>query len=215
VKILVIAKSPVVGAVKTRLCPPCTHEEAAALALAALQDTLATVASVPRARPILVLDGPQGPWVPDGFEVFPQRGSGLAERLAAAFEDAGAPAFLVGMDTPQLTPPLISAAVERLGAPGIDAVLGLALDGGWWGIGLRSDDPRVFEAVPMSTRRTGAAQLARLRELGLVTDETLPVLRDVDGYEDAVAVADEAPHTRFAAAVAALALGVSADEVAR
>ncbi len=214
-KILVIAKSPVAGSVKTRLCPPCTPGEAAALALAALQDTLETVAAVPKVHPILVLDGPRGPWVPDGFEIIPQRGSGLAERLAAAFEDAGAPAFLVGMDTPQLTPPLISAAVERLGAPGVDAVLGVALDGGWWGIGLRSGDTRVFEAVPMSTPRTGAAQLARLQELGLVTDETLPVLRDVDGYEDAVAVAHEAPHTRFVAAVAALALDASVGEVAR
>ena len=102
--IAVIAKAPVAGRSKTRLTPPCTPEQAAALASAALADTLAAVAATPGARRVLVLDGAPGPWLRPGFEVLAQRGAGLAERLAAAFADIGEPALVVGMDTPQLTP---------------------------------------------------------------------------------------------------------------
>ena len=89
---------------------------------------------------MLVLDGAPGAVAarPAGRSS-PQRGDGLAERLAAAFADAGGPAFLVGMDTPQVTPALLApgcAALERA-----DAVFGPALDGGYWAIGLRAPDP--------------------------------------------------------------------------
>ena len=129
----------------------------------------------------------------------PQRGDGLAERLAAAFEDAGGPAFLVGMDTPQVTPALLAAGLDAV-ARG-EAAFGAALDGGYWGIGLREPDARVFEGVPMSAGNTGAVQRGRLAILGLRT-RTLPPLRDIDTIEDARAVALEAPGSRLAAALA-------------
>jgi rSAM/selenodomain-associated transferase 1 len=200
--LLVIAKEPVPGRVKTRLTPPCTPEQAASLALAAIEDTLAAAAAVRREiRRVLVLDGEPGNWVPDGFEVIPQRGEGLAERLAAAFEDAGAPAFLVGMDTPQVTPALLEAGLDGLRAK--DSVFGAALDGGYWAIGLREADARVFDGVPMSRDNTGAVQRARLAILGLRT-AILPPLRDIDTIDDARAVAREAPEGRFAAALEAI-----------
>jgi rSAM/selenodomain-associated transferase 1 len=195
--LLVIAKSPAPGQVKTRLTPPCTPEQAARLAGAALSDTLAAVARSRRAvRRVLVLDGASGPWLPRDIEVVPQRGDGLAARLAAAFQAAGGPAFLVGMDTPQITPELLDAGLAAL--EHADAVFGAALDGGYWGIGLRRPDPDVFREVPMSEPTTGAHQRARLLELGLSTT-LLPPLRDVDTIDDAYAVAAAAPHTRFAA----------------
>jgi rSAM/selenodomain-associated transferase 1 len=194
--LLVIAKAPVPGRVKTRLTPPCTPRQAAALAAAALADTLAAVACARRAtRRVLVLDGEPGPWVPAGFAVLPQRGDGLAARLAAAFEDAGGPAFLVGMDTPQLTPALLDAGLAALDRA--DAAFGAALDGGYWGIGLRRADPAVFRDVPMSDMRTAAVQRIRLAELSLDT-AVLPPLCDVDTIADARAVASAAPESRFA-----------------
>ncbi|HEX2410294.1 MAG TPA: TIGR04282 family arsenosugar biosynthesis glycosyltransferase [Solirubrobacteraceae bacterium] len=194
--LLVIAKAPVPGRVKTRLMPPCTPEQAAELAAAALADTLATAATARGAgRLVLALEGAPGPWVPAGFEAVPQRGDGLAERLAAAFEDADGPAFLVGMDTPQLTPALLEAGLQAL--EHADAVFGAAFDGGYWGIGLRKPDPEVFRGVPMSEARTAVAQRVRLAELGLRT-AVLPPLVDVDTIEDARAVAAAAPRTRFA-----------------
>src|SRR4051794_8669198 len=185
--ILVIAKEPVAGRVKTRLTPPCSPTQAAALAMAALQDTLAAALACRRAgRRVLVLDGRPGPWVPAGFSVIAQRGDGLAERLAGAFADAGGPAFLVGVGTPQLTPALLDAGLFAVETS--DAALGPALDGGYWGIGLRRPDAAVFDGVPMSERCTGAIQRARLDALGLRT-VALPPLRDVDTIADARAVA--------------------------
>ena len=200
--LLVIAKAPVPGRVKTRLCPPCSPAEAAELAAAALADTLAAGARSRRARRrVLVLDGDPGGWIPHGFDVVPQRGDGLAERLAAAFADACGPAFLIGMDTPQVTPALIDAGLAALERA--DAVLGVALDGGYWGIGLRRPDPAAFRGVPMSEPTTAAVQRARLAELHLCT-AVLPPLRDVDSIADARAVAAEAPAGRFAHVLSAL-----------
>ncbi len=205
--LIVIAKAPVPGRSKTRLTPPCTPEEAAEVAGAALADTLAAVAAVPGVDPVLVLDGEPGGWVPDGFRVVPQRGDGLDERLASAFDDVGGPGLLIGMDTPQVTPDLLSGSLARLCSAEVDAVLGPAQDGGWWAIGLQRPDPRVFLGVPMSTAGTCDAQRARLRELGLTIGE-LKELRDVDTFDDAVEVARVAESTRFAATVGRIRDGV-------
>ena len=201
--LLVIAKEPVPGRSKTRLCPPLDHAQAAALAAAALEDTLAAVAATPAPRRVLALDGRAGDWLPEGFEVVAQRGAGLAERIAAAFADVGEAALAVGTDTPQLTPELLGEGLDTLAEPGVDAVLGPAHDGGYWAVGLRAPDARVFHGVLMSAADTGAAQRERFAALGLAHRE-LPALRDVDAYADAEAVAAEAPDTRFAAAFSAL-----------
>jgi len=199
--LLVLAKAPRAGHSKTRLCPPCTPRQAAALARAALADTLEAVLATAAPRRVLVLDGPAGDWLRPGFEVLPQRGDGLDQRLAHAFADAGGPALLIGMDTPQVTSGDLGHALARLAEPETDAVLGPAPDGGYWAIGLRAADPLAFLGVPMSTARTCRAQRARLRRLGLRVGE-LPPLRDVDRIADARAVAALAPTGRFARALA-------------
>lgn len=205
--LIVIAKAPQAGRSKTRLCPPCTPQQAADLAEAALRDTLDAALRTPGVtRRVLVLDGVPGPWLPSGFDVLPQRGDGLGERLAAAFADVGEPALLVGMDTPQLTPRHLRDGLDAL--HDTSAVLGAAPDGGYWSIGLRAPDDRVFAGVPMSARDTVVHQRRRLRELGLSTTE-LPRLRDVDHYDDALAVAREVPATRFGAAVRGLRVQVA------
>jgi rSAM/selenodomain-associated transferase 1 len=201
VALVVIAKAPVPGRSKTRLSPPCTPSEAAELAAAALADTLAVVSAVPARRRLLALDGePNG--VPACFDVVAQHGSGLGERLAHALCAAEGPALVLGMDTPQLTPPALLRAAERLARGDVDAVLGPALDGGYWTIGLRAPDPAVFEGVPMSSARTCTAQASRLRQLDLRVG-ALPRMRDVDDIDDARAVARLAPDTAFASVLAA------------
>jgi hypothetical protein len=201
--LLVIAKQPVPGRVKTRLVPPCTYEQAAALAAAALADTLRAVLSTPAARRVLVLDGEPGPWLPPGFEVVPQCGGPLDERLAAAFAGADGPALLIGMDTPQVTPALLTVDWRTA-----DAFFGPAADGGFWALGLRAPDPALLRGVPMSTSVTGAVQRARLVAAGLRVAD-LPRLRDVDTAADAVAVARKAPRTGFAARARELATVLS------
>jgi glycosyltransferase A (GT-A) superfamily protein (DUF2064 family) len=196
VQFLVIAKAPVPGRVKTRLCPPCTPHQAARVAEAALRDTLDAGAAFPRRTLVLSGDWP----VPEGWSTVAQRGHGLGQRLAAAYEDTARPgvgSLLVGMDTPQVRRRLLARAASML--DGCDAVLGPAEDGGWWALGLR--DPAAAEVlrdVPMSTADTCALTLEALG--GRVT--LLPVLRDVDTAADAHAVARGCPGSRFAGAVA-------------
>jgi len=200
VAIAVLAKAPRPGFVKTRLSPPFSPEQAASMARAALLDTLRAVLAARAPRRALVLSGEPRPWTPHGFDVIPQRGTGLDERIAAAFEDVGGPALLIGMDTPQVTPGLLDACIGRLQESGVQAVVGLAEDGGFWAVGLRRPDPGAFVGVPMSTARTGTLQERRLLDLGLRVAR-LPTLRDVDEADDARAVAALAPSGLFAASV--------------
>ncbi|MEN3306489.1 MAG: uncharacterized protein V7603_2691 [Micromonosporaceae bacterium] len=188
VQFLVIAKAPVPGRVKTRLCPPCTPEQAADIAAAALADTLAAAADTPAVRHTIVLDGQYR--VPDGWRTVAQRGHGLAHRLANGYADTALPgvaSLLVGMDTPQLTPALLGEVSTAL--RDADAVLAPAQDGGWWALALR--DPHHAHAlrqVPMSTPDTAKWTAKALRERGLRLRYG-PALRDVDTAEDALAVA--------------------------
>ncbi|MFD9795865.1 DUF2064 domain-containing protein [Streptomyces sp. NPDC059070] len=200
VALLVIAKAPVPGRVKTRLTPPYSPHEAALIAEAALADTLDAVLAAPARRRVLVLEGAPGPWLPPGIEVAPQGGGGLDERLAAAFALDPGPALLVGMDTPQLGPALLAPALGGWG-PG-EAWFGPAADGGFWALGLAAPDPALLRGVPMSVPETGAVQRRRLLEAGLTVRE-LPQLRDVDTAADVAEVAALAPGGRFARAVAA------------
>ena len=171
VTVIVIAKEPVPGRVKTRLTPPFSPPEAARLAQAALADTLDVVAAAPVARRVIALDGQPGPWLPPGFEVVQQRGNGLDERLAAAFSDAHAigrlPMVLIGMDTPQVTPELLADAALPLASAEADACFGPAADGGYWLLGLQAPDWSLLHGVPMSRSDTGRVQLRRLMDAGL------------------------------------------------
>jgi glycosyltransferase A (GT-A) superfamily protein (DUF2064 family) len=196
--IIVLAKEPVPGRVKTRLQPEFNEDEAAQLAAAAIEDTIAAVRSCSASRRILAWEGDAPPWQGD-FEIVDQPPGTLSRRLAAGLAAAllqptDEPALLIGMDTPQVTAQLLDSDWE-----GADAVLGLSEDGGFWAIGLRDGhgySAELFDGVPMSTSRTGSAQLARLSACGLSV-KLLPVLRDIDRPEDADLVATEFPELVF------------------
>jgi hypothetical protein len=192
VQLLVLAKAPVPGRVKTRLCPPCTPEQAARVAAAAIADTLGTVAATPAAARTLVVDGALA--APPGWRRTVQRGATLGERLAHAYGDTrldGCASLLIGMDTPQVSAAQLAGAGRLLATT--DAVLGLAEDGGWWALGLREPaHAAVLRHVPTSTSDTGERTLAALLGLGLRVT-ALPVLRDVDTAADARAVAALCP----------------------
>lgn len=196
--VVVIAKRPEVGRSKTRLAPPLTLEQAAAIAQAALDDTLAAVAAADVERRVVAYDGEPGEWIPADFERIAQRGDGLDERLAAVFDDLACPAVIIAMDTPQVTPELLEDALAALG--GTDVVLGATDDGGYWIVGLASSAFDVIRGVPMSRDDTLDHQLARVAEGGY-SHVMVPPLRDVDHWEDAVAVAAEIPGSHLAAAI--------------
>ncbi|RAO51855.1 hypothetical protein LUPAC06_06540 [Micromonospora saelicesensis] len=213
--LLLVAKAPVPGQAKTRLCPPADPTQAARIAAASLLDTLAAVRATASTIPVLAhtgrfADAEFGAELTAalaGWHLLPQRGGTFADRLANAHADTavafpGRPVLQIGMDTPQIQPTLLTAALERLAEH--EAVFGPALDGGWWALGLR--DPRHASAlrdVPMSTDDTGRRTLAALRGHG-VQPAILPVLRDADDWSSALAVAADLPGTRFADAVASV-----------
>jgi glycosyltransferase A (GT-A) superfamily protein (DUF2064 family) len=211
VQVVVITKAPVPGRSKTRLSPPCTPEQAAGIAAAAVGDTLDAVRGTPLADRIVVLDGAPGDLELDGFAVVPQVDGDLGTRLAAAFAGAMAvgcvPTLLIGMDTPQVTPGLLArcAALLESSGPGT-AVLGTAPDGGWWALGLHSAEPAaVLATVPMSRADTAALTRAALEAHGLTVLD-LPELTDIDHFADAMAVAaDCAPHSRTSRVVVSVA----------
>lgn len=215
--LLVLAKSPVAGLAKTRLCPPATPSDAAAIAAAALLDTLDAVAAVPGARVMVAWTGELDDAecadelrrVLAGVERFDQCEGPLGRRIAGAHAEVarrapGSSVLQIGMDTPQLDAVALAAGLEPLRGPGpVDAVLGPAFDGGWWALGLR--DPRraaVIADVPMSRPDTGELTRRALLAGGLAVED-LPGMRDVDDAADALAVAASAPHGRFAAQVRA------------
>ena len=213
--VLVLAKAPVPGRAKTRLCPPATPEGAAGIAAAALLDTLDAAAATPRARVVVALEGDTADAVRAAeidaalapHVVVTQHGQSLGERIAAAHADTAArfpdaATVQIGMDTPQLDAGLLDDALRRVES-GADAALGLALDGGWWVVALaRPRTAAIITDVPTSTDETGRRTLAALRAaLGHDAVVELPVLSDVDTADDAVAVSELVPHGRFAHAV--------------
>lgn len=201
-QLAVIAKQPRPGHSKTRLCPDTTPEGAAAIAEAALADTLAAVIATPASRHVLILDGEPGPWLPAGFEIVSQVVGDLGDRLAAGFGAcfvaSTEPVVLVGMDTPQLRPDHLLAAGAALAMN--DAVLGPASDGGYWLLALAYLHPDAFAGVPMSAADTGARQHDQLERCGYRVTTTVE-LDDVDTAADARTVARLVPRSRFDVAV--------------
>lgn len=191
--LIVIAKEPLPGKAKTRLHPPFTLEQAAELAAAAIDDTLAAVADLPALRRILLFEGTYRPRSADRYEIMPQASGDLDERLACAFDAVEGPAVLIGMDTPQLSGADLLPAFD---GPE-DAWFGPADDGGFWALGMRDPRGDLVRGVPMSRDDTGALQLSRLHSAGLRVG-MLRELTDVDTVDDARRVAAAAPATAFA-----------------
>lgn len=213
--IVIMAKAPEPGKVKTRLGPVYSSHQSAALAAAALLDTLDVVAEASGedhlfTMPVVALTGDLDQAAAaealrsrlNQFRVIEQRGSRFGDRLVAAHRDAAGPfgvSVQIGMDTPQVRPDQLRRAAESvLADDGPDAVLGMAVDGGWWLLALRrAGDARLIAGVPMSNPETGRLTCEALEAGGLRVGE-IEALRDVDYPEDVIDVARTAPKTRFA-----------------
>ena len=218
--VLMVAKAPEPGRVKTRLCPPLSPAQAATLASAALLDSLATALEAVggvRQRVVIAWQGELAAAVASaetrqamaGCLVIPQRGASFAERLVRAHADVadlhpGASVVQIGMDTPQISATHLVTAAQQLHGGHEVAVLGPADDGGWWLLGLsRPSSATALRQVPMSTDSTGRQTRTALESQGCPVTLTA-TMRDVDTWADAVGVAALCPTTRFAQAVGAV-----------
>jgi rSAM/selenodomain-associated transferase 1 len=181
-RLILFAKRPRTGEVKTRLVPPLTPEQARSVYVAFLEDQMRFVASLARSGRAVELSM-DGPWRPRGglaaaaaaLERTEQGRGDLGERLARAFErscaSGHAPTVVLGVDTPTLPASHVEAAFRRLGE-GADAVVSPADDGGYVLIGMSEPRPDLFEAIPwggagvlQATRRRAAAAGVRLVEI--------------------------------------------------
>lgn len=205
-KVLVVAKAPVAGQVKTRLGALVGDDVAADLAAAALLDTLDACREAGAAGHLSLagdlsraVRGGEIRAALDGWTTTPQVGDGFAERLVRAHVDAGAGLVVqVGMDTPQLTAAALHEVADAMA--GHDAVLAPATDGGWWALARRDADVvRHLASVPMSTDTTFVDTHAALERAGARVAQA-PAMTDVDTVDDADLVAGLAPTTRFAEA---------------
>jgi glycosyltransferase A (GT-A) superfamily protein (DUF2064 family) len=209
VTLLVVAKAPVPGRAKTRLAASVGDRVAAEISAAALLDTLDAVAATPVAARVVAFTGELDDAVGAAeighrlasFTVIAQRGNDFADRLANAHADAadGSPVLQIGMDTPQVTAELLTGCARQLAdAP---AVLGLAPDGGWWALGVRTPgNAECLRAVPMSTTDTGTFTLKALQRNG-VEVRLVEELADFDVVDDIAAVREACHPTSWFARV--------------
>jgi len=187
----IMAKAPRPGRVKTRLAPPLTLEESAALNICFLRDTAENLAAVSEAGASvgLVCYTPVGDeaafdgLLAEGFSLIPQRGDAFGERLLAAAEDILACGFsavcLIDSDSPTVPAAAFEAAVAALARPGDRIVLGPSHDGGYYLIGLKEAHAEVFDRITWSTSTVLAETIERAKEAGIEV-ELLPLWYDVD-----------------------------------
>jgi rSAM/selenodomain-associated transferase 1 len=188
--LIVVAKEPVPGQTKTRLCPPFTSESAAEFYRCLLLDTLALMARLEIAEHSVAHtvaytpDSARGYFerlAPNGFHLVPQRGNDLGERLANAlahhFDRGYRRVVIMNSDGPTLPQACLEEAFWGLDTA--DVTLGLSEDGGYYLIGMKKLHPELFRGIDWSTERVIAQTLAICRRLGLVV-HPLPTWYDVD-----------------------------------
>lgn len=189
----IMCKAPLEGACKTRLCPPLTAAEAAAVARAFIADIAGVIAGVAGeggAAGIAVYtpEGSEAAFaglLPDGFRMLAQRGGDLGARLRHAAEELLSDGYggvcLINADSPTLPAALLRQAIAALRRPGDRVVLGPACDGGYCLIGLKRPHAALFEGVRWSTSHVLAETLARIAGLGVALT-LLPLWYDVDDH---------------------------------
>jgi rSAM/selenodomain-associated transferase 1 len=196
---IVMVKAPRAGAVKTRLTPPLSGAQAAALAACFAQDTAAAVRRVVP-EVIVAYDPPDGRGqlqdllADDKLLWLEQRGDGLGERLTAAAARAAAlgrgPVVIVGTDSPTMPPTFVERAFASLSSGESDVALGPTEDGGYYLVGLREPFGGLFRNVEWSTPRAYAQTAENVARAGLRLLE-LPRWYDVDTPADLLRLRDE------------------------
>lgn len=189
--LILFAKAPRPGKVKTRLQAHCGAETAARIATAMLERTAETAAAS-WGGPVRLVCGPSADH-PDlrrvasryGFELSGQSGGDLGEKMERAIIDAsssGAAVALMGCDLPDVTRQMLRCAFERLKA-GTD-VLGPTADGGFYFIGLQKCVPGMMRGIPWSTSAVAERLIRQANALDIRFGYILECLQDVDTWDD-------------------------------
>ena len=187
IAVLIMAKQPVPGTVKTRLQPLLSDSDISALYDGFLRDRISQVRSLRGVTPVIAYTpAASRPFfaemAPD-FGLLPQMGDGLSARLTGLFQQllgrGHDGVIATDSDSPTLPTEHLQSAVDRLTDPGTDVVLGPSDDGGYYLIGLRRGYPALFDGIPWSTPQVYDETLRRAEALG-VRVTALPQWYDVD-----------------------------------
>jgi hypothetical protein len=197
--LVIVAKAPVVGQVKTRLCPPLSAEEATELFCCFLLDTVERACTIPEVHVCLAFtpadsEGIFRELLPFPLRYFPQRGNSLGERLTNIFNDLLRDSFqrvvIMDSDSPTLPTAYLHEAVSVLADSQIDAVFGPCSDGGYYLVGARAVHPGLFENITWSTASVLSETLTQARHHNLRV-KLLPAWYDVDNGADLQKLASE------------------------
>lgn len=195
--IIIMAKVPLAGTVKTRLQAILPPEKCAALAAAFLHDTLKKAETV--GENIILAYSPAGQttvlksFISPETVLLEQRGANLGEKMANAFEfafDEAAAVVMVGTDSPTFPARYLSQAFSLL-AQRAEIVLGKSRDGGFYLIGLRKPLPHIFENIAWSSPQVFAQITDNIKRAGIENLEFVPEHYDVDAPEDLLTLKNE------------------------
>ena len=187
----IMAKAPQPGKVKTRLSPPLTPHQAAAINTCFLRDTSLNIAGLTEETHCagVISYTPLGDehlfdgLLPTGYCLIPQRGDGFGERLLKTAQDLFTCGFasvcLIDSDSPTVPTAAFAMAVDALRRPGDRIVLGPSLDGGYYLIGMKQAHAAPFENIAWSTAFVLSETIAAIQRIG-VELVTLPLWYDVD-----------------------------------
>ncbi|MBI4042616.1 MAG: TIGR04282 family arsenosugar biosynthesis glycosyltransferase [Deltaproteobacteria bacterium] len=201
--IAVMMKAPLLGEVKTRLSPPLTPKQALSVYVASAKTTLSTLRKmtdhdvhlfiyppeeiglaiplIPKSSPRLQCDSR----ISSSFQIHPQTGAAFTERLthsiALLFNQGYEKILQIGTDSPQLSPVILQKATLAL--DGVDIIIGPALDGGFYLLGMKKPHLALYEGLPLSTPHTCNALMRKIESLNL-SFSLLQGLRDIDTFED-------------------------------
>lgn len=207
--LIIFAKWPEPGKVKTRLSPPLTPDESAELYRCMLLDTLDATSGIVGIKRLIFFGGPAQRaadfrmMAPDA-DVYRQRGKDLGERLAAAFETTFANGFrrvaVIGTDSPHMPPERIPEAFSLLNGGSADVVIGPTEDGGYYLLALNKPHLGIFHDMPWSSSKLLHETIWHAEKIGLRPSQLLPCF-DLDRVEDLCRLMSEqqpstARHTR-------------------
>jgi rSAM/selenodomain-associated transferase 1 len=193
--LVVMAKAPVPGMVKTRLVPHLSPQEATDLYRCLLKDRIATIqrlTGVALAIAYTPADAKDAfiPFCENGLRLIPQKGKHLGERLNNIFVEKLADGFdavsIIDSDTPDLPVSAVQASFARLMSDQADVIFGPCYDGGYYLVGMRRPHPELFVNIPWSTDAVLANTLEKARELGVRAD-LLQRWNDLDTIDDLIA----------------------------
>lgn len=195
VLLVVVAKAPVPGKVKTRFLPELTLEEAADLYQCFIHDRIneiSTLDGIDKAIAFTPANAREtfATFTPNGFKLFAQKGKDLGERLINIFLEnltCGYDAVsIIDSDSPDLPKSIVLESFRILLSNRSDVVFGPCQDGGYYLVGMRKPHPELFKDIPWSTETVLRATLEKAKKIGIKT-ELLSSWNDLDTFQDLIA----------------------------